>query len=317
MENVTALTSLFLMAYTELEDYRYVYFTFFILLYIVILFVNSILLLVIYSERGLHEPMYFFICTLSVNAVYGSTVIFPSMLFRLSSQNYEIFRSNCLLQIYCFHTFATVEFTILAVMAYDRYVAICYPLQYHLLMSPTKVKAGIALSWLFPSMYYALCFSATTVHIPICEKLLEKVYCSELPFQKLSCFNSDPESTASPLLLIISPGSQLLLILFSYAQILRIVCLSDSKASQIKGLQTCTPHIVTVINFSVGCLFELHSSHNLGNMSYKAQIFMSIYFVIIPPLLNPVIYGIRIQAVRVKIVKLFVGKDKVNDFYSR
>ncbi|XP_061072373.1 olfactory receptor 1M1-like [Conger conger] len=212
MENISAVTSFILTAYTELEDHRYLYFMCFLFLYIVILLVNSVLIFVIYIDRGLHEPMYLFICNLAVNGVYGCTSLLPSMLSHLFSHNYEVSLTNCLLQIYCLHSYGIVEFTILAVMSYDRYVAICFPLHYHLLMSDKK--------------------------------------------------------------------SYIVMILFSYAQILRI-CLFASKESQIKALQTCTPHLLTVINYGLGCLFELFQSRfNMTHVPYKARIFLSIYFII-------------------------------------
>ncbi|XP_061072374.1 olfactory receptor 14A2-like [Conger conger] len=252
MENVSAVTSFILTAYTELEDYRYLYFLCFLLVYILTLLANSVLIVAIYTEKALHEPMYLFICNLSVNGVYGSTALLPSMLSHLLSHNYEISLVFCLLQIYCLLSYAVVEFTILAVMSYDRYVAICRPLHYHLLMSPRNVYAAIALSWALPCPH-------------------------------------------------------IVMILFSYAQILRI-CLFASKDAQIKALQTCVPHLLTVIIFSVGSLFEMiQSRFNMNHVSHNTRIFLSIYIALFPPLFNPVIYGIRIQDIKVQIIKLFSG----------
>ena len=121
--------------------------------------------------------MYLFICSLAVNGVYGSTSLLPSMLSHLFSHNYEISLTRCLLQIYCLHSCATVEFTILAVMGYDRYVAICFPLHYHIRMSPKKAYAAIVLSWFIPFLYFALYF-ILTVRLSFCGKFIEKVYCS-------------------------------------------------------------------------------------------------------------------------------------------
>ncbi|XP_035240231.1 olfactory receptor 52L1-like [Anguilla anguilla] len=194
------------------------------------------------------------------------------MLGHLSSQNYERSLTHCLLQIYCLFLYGIVEFTILTVMSYDRYVAICHPLHYHLLMSPRK---------------------------------------------KLSCFDTSVDNIVGMALIIVCPGLPIILILFSYAQILRI-CLFASKESQMKALQTCTPHLVTVMNYSVGVLFELvESSFNMSNIPHKARIFLSLYFLIIPPLLNPVIYGMSIHTIRVQIFKLFLAKEKVNSLNSR
>ena len=113
---------------------------------------------------------------------------------------------------------------------------------------------------------------------------------------KLSCFDTTMQSIVGLALVLVSPCSQIAMILFSYAQILRI-CLFASKESQIKALKTCTPHLVALINYALGCLFEIiQSRFNMTHVPYKARIFMSLYFFIIPPLLNPVIYGISIQS---------------------
>ncbi|XP_035240327.1 olfactory receptor 49-like [Anguilla anguilla] len=305
MENVSAVTSFIFTAYTELEDHRYLYFIFFLLSYAVIWLVNSVLILVICIERNLHEPMYLFICNLTVNGLFGSTSLLPSMLVLLLSVHYEISVTNCLLQVYALHSYATVEFTILAVMSYDRYVAICHPLHYHLLMSPRKVFVAIVLSWIIPLLFFALYFIMTVQH-SFCGRIIEKVYCTNFPLVKLSCFDTTVQNFVGLALTFVSPCSQIVLILFSYAQILRI-CIFASKESQIKALQTCTPHVLSVINFSVGCLFDIiQSRFNMSHVPHKARIFMSLYFAIIPPLFNPLIYGISITAIRVHIFKWFI-----------
>ncbi|XP_064159673.1 olfactory receptor 51E1-like [Anguilla rostrata] len=315
MENVSAVTSFILTAYIELEDHRYLYFICFLLLYIVILLVNLVLIVVICTEKSLHEPMYLFICSLAVNGVFGSTSLLPSMLVFLLSHSYEISLANCLLQIYCLSSYVTVEFTILAAMSYDRYVAICHPLHYHLLMSPKKLYAAITLSWVIPFIYFAL-FFIMTVQRTFCGKIIEKVYCINFPLVKLSCFDTNVQNISGLALTFVSPFSQILIILFSYGQILRI-CLFASKESQAKAIRTCTPHLLTVINFSVGCLFEIiQSRFNMSRVPLKARIFLSLHMGLFPPLLNPVIYGISIQAIKIHIFRLFKGK-KMSESLSR
>ncbi|XP_035241424.1 olfactory receptor 142-like [Anguilla anguilla] len=304
MENVSAVTYFILTAYTELEDHRYLYFIFLLMLYLLILWVNLVLIAVICIERGLHGPMYMFICNLAVNGVYGSTSLLPPMLGHLLSHNYEISLTFCLSQIYCLHTYGTVELNVLAVMSYDRYVAICHPLHYHQILSQRKMYALIALSWSYAFLVFGLYF-ILTIQRTFCDRIIEKVFCANFALVKLSCLDTSFQSTvglaAIGLLLI----PQILMIIFSYAQILRI-CLFASKKSQAKALQTCAPHLLAVINYAFGCFFEIISSRfNMSHVPYKAQIFMSLYFLIFPPLLNPVIYGISIQAIRVPIYKLF------------
>ncbi|XP_036393558.1 olfactory receptor 24-like [Megalops cyprinoides] len=304
MENISVVTSFILVAYTDMEDLRYVYFVVFLLLYLLILFVNLVLIVVIYIERGLHEPMYFFMFNLAVNGIYGSTSLMPSLLKNLLSHTYEISLSCCLLQIFCLHTYGSVEFTILAVMGYDRYVAICYPLHYHLIVSPRKIYALIAFSWIYPCLCFGLYF-IMTVQRTFCDRFIDKVYCNNFGLVRLSCLDTTIQSIVglAAIGLLIAP--QILMILFSYAQILRI-CLRASKESQIKAIQTCTPHLLAVINYSVGCLFEIiQTRFNMNHVPSEVRIFMSLYFLIFPPMLNSTIYGISIQAIRLPILKLF------------
>ncbi|XP_064158777.1 olfactory receptor 52K2-like [Anguilla rostrata] len=305
MENGSVVTSFILKAYTELEDHRYVYFTGFLLSFILMILTNIILIIVIYIETSLHEPMYFFVCNLAVNGIYGTISLLPSVLGNLMSQTYEISLAACLLQIFCIHTYAAVEFTTLAVMGYDRYVAICHPLHYHQLMSHRKVCIFIAFSWICPWTVFGLYFMLTAQRT-FCDRIIEKVYCPNFAVVKLSCFDTSFQSKVGFVVTVLLMVPHLLMILFSYAQILRI-CLSASKESQAKAIQTCTPHLLAVINYAVGCFFEIISSRfNMSHVPYKARIFLSLYFLIFPPLLNPVIYGISIQAIRVQIFKLFI-----------
>ncbi|XP_064158794.1 olfactory receptor 1M1-like [Anguilla rostrata] len=307
MENVSVVTSFILQPFTELEDHRYLYFTSFLLLFMLMVLTNLILITVIYIDRGLHEPMYFLICNLAMNGIYGSLSLFPSVLVNLMSHTYEISLTACLLQIFCIHTYAAVEFSSLAVMGYDRFVAICHPLHYHQLMSHRKVCTLMALSWIYPCILFGLYFTLT-VQRTFCARIIEKVYCVNFELVKLSCFETTIQSKVGFIVTIFVIVPQLIMILFSYAQILRI-CLLASKESQAKAIQTCTPHILAVINNAVGILFEIMQTRfNVSHIPNKALIFMSLYVMIFPPLFNPVIYGISIQTIRAQIVKLFSAK---------
>ena len=194
-------------------------------------------------------------------------------------------------------------------MSYDRYVAICHPLHYHLLMSPKKLYTAITLSWVVPFLYFTLNFIMTVLRT-FCGRIIDRVYCTNFPVVKLSCSDTTVQSLVGLVLTFVITLSNILLISFSYGNILR-VCLHASKESQIKAAKTCSPHILAVINYLLGCLFEIIQSRiNMNHVPNKARIFMSLYFLIIPPMLNPLIYGFSIQAIRAKMFKLFSGKKK-------
>uniref|UniRef100_A0A3Q1EE49 G-protein coupled receptors family 1 profile domain-containing protein n=1 Tax=Acanthochromis polyacanthus TaxID=80966 RepID=A0A3Q1EE49_9TELE len=159
------LTSFYLTEYYGLEDLKAVYFCIFMVIYVAIIAENVVLIGVIYREKSLHEPMYVLLCNLAVNSLYGGTALLPALLVNLLSQTHEISLSFCQTQVYAIHTYAITEFTILAVMSYDRYVAICHPLSYHTIMSQRVVKL-IVLMWLYPMLAFLIVLFFTLQRTP-------------------------------------------------------------------------------------------------------------------------------------------------------
>ncbi|XP_042183779.1 olfactory receptor 52D1-like [Oncorhynchus tshawytscha] len=275
MENSSAVSSIILSAYFGMEDLKYLYFSIFLILYIAIVAENVILIGVIYTEKTLHQPMYFLVCNLAANGLYGSTALLPALLKNVASHPSEVSLASCRTQIYCIHTYAIVEFTILGVMSYDRYVAICHPLRYHTIMSLTKVYKLVAFTWIYPLVAF-LIFFIITLQLRFCDKTIDKLYCINYLLIKLS------------------------------------FCALSSKESKLKALRTCTPHLFAIINYFVGCYFEiLQSRFDTSHLPYRTQVFMSLYFLIFPPILNPAIYGLSIQAIRVKLLKLCYNKNRI------
>ncbi|XP_061105430.1 olfactory receptor 4B13-like [Conger conger] len=306
MDNVSTVTSVKLTGFYEMEDLKYLYFIIFLLAYITTVAENIILIVVIYVERALHEPMYIFLCNLAFNELYGSTALLPPILSNLMSNTHEVSLSSCQAQIYCLHTYAITEFTILAVMGYDRYVAICHPLQYHSIMSASKVCMFISFSWLYPLIAFGV-FYSIALQLIFCGSNIEKIYCTNYSLIKLSCMDTTIVSIVGLVSLVAYSFPQLAIIIYSYIHILKI-CISSSKGTQMKALKTCIPHLLALINYSVGCFFEICQSRFTFNLHYGPRLFLSLYFLIFPPLLNPAIYGMSIQAIRVRIFRLFKVK---------
>ncbi|XP_061105425.1 olfactory receptor 6B1-like [Conger conger] len=309
MENESMVTAMVLTTFFKMEDLKYLYFFIFLLVYLSVITENIILIVVIYVNRALHEPMYIFVCNLAFNELYGSTALLPPILSNLMSNTHEVSLSCCQAQVYCLHTYAITEFTILAVMGYDRYVAICQPLQYHSTMSASKVLRCVVLSWLIPNIAFGL-FFVQTLHLKVCGKIIERVYCVNYSLVKLSCADTTISNIIGLFALGVYTFPQLVIILYSYIHILR-VCLC-SKESQMKALKTCSPHLLAMINYSVGCFFEMCQSRlNMSYVHYGVRTFMSLYFLIFPPILNPAMYGMSIKAIRVRIIKLLKLKSEI------
>lgn len=308
MTNFSEVTSLQLSVYYGMEDLKAMYFCIFLIIYIAIVAENVALIRVVYCEKTLHEPMYLLVCNLAVNGLYGSTALLPALLSNILSHSHEISLPLCQTQIYAIHTYAITEFTILAVMSYDRYVAVCYPLHYYTIMSQRLLKL-IVFTWLYPLLAFLIVL-IFTVRLQICGRTIDQVYCLNYLLVKLACSDSSVASLVGLLSVPLYTVPQIIMIFYSYAHILRICILSVTK-SKFKALRTCTPHLLAIINYSIGCFFEIAQSRfNLSHLPYQSKLFLSLYFLIFPPLLNPAIYGLSIHLIRAQLLKLFSRKSR-------
>ncbi|KAM9846383.1 olfactory receptor 52E4-like [Aulostomus maculatus] len=304
MDNGTSLTFT-MTAYTVIENYKNEMFAVFLLLYVITIILNLLLISIIHRNKKMHQPMNVFTCVLSINEIYGSTALLPSIMNLLLSRTHEVPVKWCMAQVYFLHTYAAAEFCILALMGYDRYVAICLPLQYHSIMSNAKVSKLIALAGLYPTIIFA-CYYSLTLKLRFCGKAVPKLYCVNMELVKNSCSNASYISIAGLVLIMVFVVPHLIMIFFSYAQISR-VCWKLSKDRNRNALRTCVPHLLSLVNYTIGSLFEIiQTRFNMSYITVEAQILLSLYFIIIPPVTNPVLYGIGTQIIRVHIIKLFI-----------
>ncbi|XP_039633549.1 olfactory receptor 5AN1-like [Perca fluviatilis] len=314
--NFSEVTYFYLSDYNGMEGFKPLYFCIFLIIYITIVAENVVLIRLVYCEKTLHEPMYFLLCNLAVNGLYGSTALLPAVLSNLLSHSYEISLPFCQTQIYALHTYTITEFTILAAMSYDRYVAICYPLLYHSIMSQRVVKL-IAFTWLYPMLAFVIVL-IFTLRLRFCGRTIDKVYCMNYSLVKLACTDTSIVNIVGLLSVVLYSLPQIIMICYSYAHILRICVLSFSK-SKLKALRTCTPHLIAITNYSIGCFFEIAQSRfNISHLPYQSKLFLSLYFLIFPSILNPVIYGLSIQIIRTRLFRLFRRKSgQVNNVAKR
>ncbi|XP_077947547.1 olfactory receptor 1500-like [Gasterosteus aculeatus] len=147
MENSTEVVYFVLSAYGNIGNVKYLYCSIILSWYISICASNTILIVVIYMDRRLHEPMYLLLCHLFMNEISASTSLYPLLLTQMFSDTHEVTLSWCFMQMCCFYIFSCVELCSLTAMAYDRYVCICYPLQYNVVMSTERVGKIILLVW--------------------------------------------------------------------------------------------------------------------------------------------------------------------------
>ncbi|XP_060713107.1 putative gustatory receptor clone PTE03 [Tachysurus vachellii] len=288
----------------DLEHYRYVYFMFTLTAYIMIIYFNTVIITVIFRNKHLHEPMYIFIAALLCNALFGSTALYPKLLTDLLSEKQTVSYNGCLFQAFCLYNYASSEFTLLSAMAYDRYVSICKPLHYTTLVKMSTVRKLLFLSWFLPSCELGVGI-ILSYQLQLCKFKLNRIYCDNYSIVKLSCKETSLNNIYGLFIFIVAVFPPLIFIIYSYLCIFA-VCLKNSKDFRRKALQTCLPHLIIFINFSVNMSFEI-----INNRAESKQIphiiamILSVEYVLIPPLFNPIIYGLKLQEINNNIKKMF------------
>ncbi|XP_067307685.1 olfactory receptor 51I2-like [Pseudorasbora parva] len=298
MENGTYF---YLMLFNNIGYIRYMFFSLGIILYCAIIFCNAFIILAIFLERTLHQPMYILISSLSINSVFGTAAFFPRLLTDLLSDTHLVSREACLLQAFVIYSYASNENTILMLMAFDRYVAICKPLQYNNIMTPRNLSVLIVISWIYPMLCVGIA-GILNAKLTVCGNKLWKVYCHNWEIVKLSCANTIVNNVFGFFIVTTTVILPLSFILYSYVKIL-IICTKSSKEFRRKAYQTCIPHIVILLNFTIAlfCEVTLSRIENL-NLPLALSIILSLEFLIVPPILNPLVYGLNFPEIRKKII---------------
>nr|XP_043871404.1 olfactory receptor 52N5-like [Solea senegalensis] len=202
----------------------------------------------------------------------------------------------CDAKIYCLYSYATIEFFTLAIMSYDRFLAICYPLQYSTRMTFNRIAILIAVTWLLA--LFIMCYTMLlTSSLQLCGNIINKVYCDNYYIVKLSCGDTTVNNICGLIGTVVTVFVPLTLIMFSYMKILK-VCFSGCKQTRQKAVSTCTPHLASLLNFSFGVCFEIfHSRFDMSSAPNTLRIFLSLYFLTCQPLFNPLIYGLRLSKI--------------------
>ncbi|XP_054883930.1 olfactory receptor 2A14-like isoform X2 [Poeciliopsis prolifica] len=209
-------------------------------------------------------------------------------------------------EIYCVYTYAHIEFCNLAIMSYDRYLAICRPLQYHALMTPSRTARLVALTWLFP-LLESVAGILMTISLQLCGNVIHKIYCHNYSIVKLACADTTASNVGGIVYMFTIILGIIILILYSYAEILK-VCFSGSKQTRQKALSTCAPHLASLINFSFGCFFDLFQSRfDVSAVPEALQVVLSLYFLTCQPLFNPLVHGLNLSKIRSFSKRLVLG----------
>ncbi|XP_034542095.1 putative gustatory receptor clone PTE03 [Notolabrus celidotus] len=286
---------------------RQIYFSFALLSYLCTIFVNLTLIVVVCLEKSLHEPLYVFLCNLCVNGICGASSFYPKLLHDLLADSHVITYASCLTQIFVVYGYVFVEFTSLTIMAYDRYLAICKPLQYHTLMTAQRVAQLLLLTWSFSLLEISVGI-ALTARLPLCGRHIPKIFCTNWEVVKLSCSDTTVNNIYG-FVLMFSHISQTVLILVSYTHLVHASL--HMQSNRRKFIQTCVPHLITLLVFTGSLLFDVMYSRYSGSSTLQTlHNMLAAEFLVVPPLVNPIIYGINLHQIRSKMLHYFTHKPQ-------
>ncbi|XP_051259882.1 olfactory receptor 6N1-like [Dicentrarchus labrax] len=301
MSNISSIVVFSLSGFSATVNYRVTLFSLTLLCYCLIVVVNVSLILTIILDQNLHEPMYMFLCSLCINGLYGTAGFYPKFVSDLLSDTHVISYAGCLLQVFVIYSNAKTDYSILVLMAYDRYVAICRPLEYHSVMSVRRTAVLLSLSWLLP-----LCIEASVIGLTstlkLCGSHIQKLYCENWSIVKLACGSTKVNDIVG-LIIITFYLFHALFIGCSYVWLVKSAL--KSREGRKKFTQTCVPHLLCLLNVTAALLFDtMYSRYGSASMPQTLRNFMAIQFLIIPPFLNPIIYGLILTKIRNRMIHL-------------
>ncbi|XP_056302543.1 olfactory receptor 52E8-like [Danio aesculapii] len=308
MDNLTFTNSILLVEGLKVTPQSsQTVFIMFLLAYVFAMVSNIGLIFLISTEKKLHDPMHFLFCNLPLNDIMGTTVIMPRLLQDILTDASERYISyaECAIQAYFVHVFTAACHYVLMIMAFDRYVAICNPLRYTAIMTNKMVIALSALAWSLAILFVTI-MVGLSLRLSRCRYKIENPFCDNASLFKLSCENVSINNVFGLVYTVIVLSLSALFIFVTYVKIATVCVTSKNKALNSKAIKTCSTHLaVYLIMFITGAVFIF--LHRFPEYSDNRKL-ASIMFHIVPPGLNPLVYGLQTKEIRQKVVKLWCRK---------
>lgn len=303
--NDSRLLGFILVGFSDQPQLELILFGVILFLYFMTLLGNSTIILVSLLDSKLHNPMYFFLSHLSFLDLCFTSSIVPQLLVNLGSSDKSITYGGCVVQLYVSLALGSTECVLLAVMSYDRYVAVCRPLHYAFVMHPRVCSILASMAWL-SGVTTTLIQSTLTLQLPFCgNRKVDHFFCEVPVLIKLACvdttFNQAELFVASVLFLVVP----LSLILMSYGNIAQAVLKIKSAIGRRKAFRTCSSHVMVVIIF-YGTITFMYLQPAKSRSKDQGK-FVSLFYTVVTPMLNPLIYTLRNKEVKAALKK-FMGK---------
>ncbi|XP_054888196.1 olfactory receptor 11A1-like [Poeciliopsis prolifica] len=288
--NVTYIT---LSGYVDLNKFRYFYFSVIFTVYILIICSNATILYLIWVHKNLHEPMYVFIAGLLFNCLLYSTNIYPKLLVDFLSEEPKVSYSACLLQFFMFYS-VEAQSSLLAAMAFNRYVAICKPLRYKCIMKRSTVSALLILAWCFPACHLAV-LAILSAKAKLCNFNLDGIICNNKMYT-VHCVRSRALTVFGVVALFDFAILPTLFTVFTYAKIF-VTSYRSCKESRKTAVQTCVPHLFVLTSYFCVMTYDVIVARVEADFSRTAGFVMTIQTFLYHPLINPFMYGFKMKEI--------------------
>ncbi|XP_049631153.1 olfactory receptor-like protein OLF3 [Suncus etruscus] len=295
-DNQTWVREFILLGLSSNQNTQISLFVLFFIMYLVTVLGNFLIVLLIRLDSRLHTPMYFFLTNLSLVDVSYATTIVPQMLVHFLAAHKAIPFVSCAAQLFFSLSLGGIEFLLLTVMAYDRYVAVCNPLRYSVIMHEGLCTRLAIISWVSGSAN-SLMHTAITFQLPMCtNKFIDHISCETLAVVRLACVDTSSNEIAimvSSIILLMTPFC---LVILSYIKIISAILKIRSTEGRKKAFQTCASHLtVVVLCYGMAILTYIQPRSNPSVLQEKL---ISLFYAILTPMLNPMIYSLRNKEVK-------------------
>ncbi|XP_070270109.1 olfactory receptor-like protein OLF4 [Myotis yumanensis] len=307
--NGTQISEFILLGFSEDPKLQPLIFGLFLSMYLITVLGNLLIILAVSSDSHLHTPMYFFLSNLSlVDICFISTTI-PKMLVNIQIQRKAITYAGCITQIYFLILFSVLDISLLTAMAYDRFVAICHPLHYMVIMNPRLCGLLVLMSWIM-SILNSLLHCLLALRLSFCENLeIPHFICELNQMIQLACSDTFLNNMVMYFAAVLVGVGSFLGILYSYSKIVSCIRGMSSAQGKYKAFSTCASHLSVVLLFYCTLLGVYLSSAAIQSSHSSER--ASVMYIVVAPMLNPFIYSLRNKDIK-QALKTFFLKETAN-----
>ncbi|XP_004688280.1 PREDICTED: olfactory receptor 7A5-like [Condylura cristata] len=304
--NDTQVSEFLLLRFSEAAEEQPLILGLFLAMYLITVFGNLLIILAVSSDSHLQTPMYFFLSNLSFADICFTSTTVPKMLVNIQTQNKVITYKDCIAQVYFSILFAGLDNFLLIVMAYDRFVAICHPLHYTVIMNPQLCGLLVLVIWIISALY-SLVQSLMLLRLSFCTNVeIPHFFCELNQMIKLACSDTFLNNVMIYFETILLCGGSLFVIIYSYSKIVSSIRRISSAQGKYKAFSTCASHLSVVSLFyctALGVYLSSAASH-----SSRASTIASVIYTVVTPMLNPFIYSLRNKDIKRALTTFIVKK---------